>query len=136
MLLKGFWQIGVRPASRAASCASGERPVKVQTVTSHGPTKYGPCRFSTECSALECWTCSSMEVVFVFLNHDVQSTIRYQPPFIKRIFVGMPQGNKQVIPLESGKGMLAVQRTVSRAASRAHFNRSARAASSPRVGTL
>ena len=86
-----------------------------------------------ECSAVERSTwisskCSS------YARSDVEPAVGDDAALVERIFLGVPQRDELVIALASGKSKPAAQRTVSSAASRAHFNCSARGSSSRRRG--
>ena len=44
-----------------------------------------------------------LEVVFVLASRDVEPAARDDAPFVERIFLGMPQGDKLIVALDIGE---------------------------------
>ncbi len=104
MLWKGLWQVGPRPASRAASCASGREPLIVEVVARQRADEIGPLAVEHRVQRIRVGDVLLSEA----LSHT-PCTSMSRPrleailPSLKGYSIGMAQGDELIILLEGRK---------------------------------
>lgn len=83
--------------------AGGRQQIKVVVVTCEGTDQIGAVSFVDGLEGVGVCDVFFLEVVVVFGDMDIESTIGDEPPFVQGVFVGVAKADKFVVTCEVGK---------------------------------